>query len=204
MRTDGCFIAVLSYLRRGETSGFYSQSHFVTYFRYLRFSPNGTCLSLLTTEAPPSVVRRLDGGLRMKGLAKGMWRLEGERLTCFELEEVGLANEEEGVKRRGRRGTDAAPTAATAQVMDEGMAPAVAAKYKFVMESRLRSTQRGKMNKLEIVSLATEHKVTGELTEVPLKHSSVLSSASGQARRQSADDVLRKPFFFSRVLAYES
>lgn len=54
------------------------------------------------------------------------------------------------------------------------------------MGSRLRSTARGRQNKLEFVSMATRSRSTGEVEEIkqPIEHS--------------------RPFYFSAVRSFES
>ncbi|KAF8424891.1 hypothetical protein EV426DRAFT_532390 [Tirmania nivea] len=65
IRYNGLYISTCNYIRPGA---FHSSSttvtgatpvHIVTYYRYLRFYPDGTCLSLLTTHEPPDVVYHL-------------------------------------------------------------------------------------------------------------------------------------------------
>ena len=65
IRFNGLYISTCNYIRPGA---FHSSSttvtgaapvHIVTYYRYLRFYPDGTCLSLLTTHEPPEVVYHL-------------------------------------------------------------------------------------------------------------------------------------------------
>lgn len=54
-------------------------------------------------------------------------------------------------------------------------------------------------------SLATEHKLTGELTEVPLKHQCAFPAILCLAMLlMRIYDASRKPFFFSRVVPYDS
>ncbi|GAA5968901.1 hypothetical protein JCM11641_000772 [Rhodosporidiobolus odoratus] len=151
IRFDGAYISVVTYLRRGEVASIYAPSHLVTFYRYLRFYHHGLVLSLLTTDPPNTVVRRLNPSLRMKGLSFGRWRLrEEDKVEIWGLEDPGV--------------------------------PEASRKYSFRMDLRLRSTARGRMNKLEMLSLATEHRVTLELEDVPIRPT--------------------KPFFYSRVAVY--
>lgn len=144
IRTDGCFISVVTYLRRGEGSVWNAPSHFVTYFRYLRFSLDGTVLSLLTTDPPASVVKRLDGRLRMKGLTRGRWELEGDEVRCFGLEEVGSAWSVDGYDETSSHAETKRAKAKATKAADHDADPSPG-KYRFVMQCRLKSTQRGKM-----------------------------------------------------------
>ena len=60
VRCDGVYISTVRYHRPGlSESSFYQPVHSVTYYRYLRFFPNGRVYSLLTADEPPEVVRRL-------------------------------------------------------------------------------------------------------------------------------------------------
>ncbi|GAA5877930.1 hypothetical protein JCM8547_007082 [Rhodosporidiobolus lusitaniae] len=150
LRFDGAYISVVTYLRRGETESRYAPTHLVTFYRYCRFYHNGLVLSLLTTDPPNTVVRRLNPTLRMKGLTIGRWRLKGELVELSDLQDPA-------VKEQDR-------------------------KYSFKMEFKLKSTMRGKQNKLEMISLATENLRTLEVEPLALRPV--------------------KPFFFSRVAAY--
>ncbi|GAA6039857.1 hypothetical protein JCM8097_006765 [Rhodosporidiobolus ruineniae] len=150
IRLDGTYISVVTYLRRGETHSVYAPTHLVTFYRYLRFYHHGLVLSLLTTDPPKTVVRRLNPTMRVKGLSFGRWRLRGELVEIWGLEDPSVKEDQR--------------------------------KYSFRMNCRLRSTARGRMNKLEMLSLATEHRQTLELEDVPIRPT--------------------KPFYFSKVAAY--
>ncbi|KAI5476418.1 F-box domain-containing protein [Pseudohyphozyma bogoriensis] len=150
LRYDGVYIAVVTYLRRGESQTLYSPTHLITFYRYFRFYASGLVLSLLTTDPPNVVVRQFNPALRLKGFTRGKWRLRGEGVECWGLEDPGVAERER--------------------------------KYAFRCGLRLRSTARGRMNKLEMLTLATEHRVTRELEDVPIRPT--------------------KPFFFSKVASY--
>ncbi|GAA5966386.1 hypothetical protein JCM8115_002854 [Rhodotorula mucilaginosa] len=150
IRLDGTYISVVTYLRRGEVQSVYAPTHLVTFYRYLRFYHHGLVLSLLTTDPPGTVVRRFNPTLRMAGLSFGRWRLRGNRIDLWGLEDPSIPDDRK--------------------------------KYSFRMSLDLKSTARGKMNKLVMVSLATENRRTLEVEEVPIRPS--------------------KPFFFSKVAAY--
>ncbi|GAA6023572.1 hypothetical protein JCM10207_005718 [Rhodosporidiobolus poonsookiae] len=150
IRLDGCYISVVTYLRRGETQSAYAPTHLITFYRYLRFYHHGLVLSLLTTDPPKHVVRRLNPALRVKGLNVGRWRLRGETVELWGLEDPGVAE--------------------------------ASRKYSFRMTCRFKSTARGRMNKLDMLSLATENRLTLEVEDVPIRPT--------------------KPFYFSKVAAY--
>ncbi|KAL8393390.1 hypothetical protein RB595_003239 [Gaeumannomyces hyphopodioides] len=63
IRFNGCYISTVNYIRAGQASAnmvtWNSPVHVCTYFRYLRFFRDGTCISLLTTAEPAEVVPHL-------------------------------------------------------------------------------------------------------------------------------------------------
>ncbi|KAG9562952.1 hypothetical protein KCV04_g16317, partial [Aureobasidium melanogenum] len=94
LRFNGCYISTVNYQRPGATntssSTWGTPILIVTYFRYLRFFRDGTCISLLTTTEPIDVVHHLTkenmrsyaaGSLLpnsvMKDALRGRWRLSG-------------------------------------------------------------------------------------------------------------------------------
>lgn len=94
LRFNGCYISTVNYSRPGATntssSTWGTPILIVTYFRYLRFFRDGTCISLLTTTEPIDVVHHLtkenmrafaSGSLLpnsvMKDALRGRWRLSG-------------------------------------------------------------------------------------------------------------------------------
>lgn len=94
LRFNGCYISTVNYQRPGATntssSTWGTPILIVTYFRYLRFFRDGSCISLLTTTEPIDVVHHLtkenmrsyaSGSLLpnsvMKDALRGRWRLSG-------------------------------------------------------------------------------------------------------------------------------
>ena len=63
IRFSGVYISTVNYPRQGGASAtqftWSSPIHIVTYYRYLRFFRDGTCISLLTTSEPLEVVHHL-------------------------------------------------------------------------------------------------------------------------------------------------
>ncbi|KIX05936.1 uncharacterized protein Z518_03910 [Rhinocladiella mackenziei CBS 650.93] len=63
IRFTGVYISTVNYTRPGGASAtantWSNPIHIVTYYRYLRFFRNGTCISLLTTHEPIEVVHHL-------------------------------------------------------------------------------------------------------------------------------------------------
>ena len=47
----------------------------VTYFRYVRFYPEGGCITVLTTSEPREVVHHVGWGSGLKGVSDGVWRM---------------------------------------------------------------------------------------------------------------------------------
>nr|POE48784.1 farnesylcysteine lyase [Quercus suber] len=96
VRFNGCYISTVNYTRAGgnntNTLTWGAPVHVVTYFRYLRFFRDGTCISLLTTSEPMDVVHHLTKenlthanahttsllpSSVMKDALRGRWRLSG-------------------------------------------------------------------------------------------------------------------------------
>ena len=63
LRFNGCYISTVNYIRPGSSTpsqvSWNNPVHIVTYYRYLRFFRDGTCVSLLTTAEPFDVVHHL-------------------------------------------------------------------------------------------------------------------------------------------------
>lgn len=104
IRFNGCYISTVNYIRPGysaPTSGTWSSPiHIVTYYRYLRFLRDGTCISLLTVAEPADVVPYLylehmhknHGALPsapMKDALLGRWRLTGPEVPEVDGEKEG-------------------------------------------------------------------------------------------------------------------
>jgi F-box protein 9 len=50
VRMDGCYISVCHYVRPGSGDEWVAVTHMITYHRFLRFYPDGTVISFLTTD----------------------------------------------------------------------------------------------------------------------------------------------------------
>ncbi|PLW30515.1 hypothetical protein PCANC_24697 [Puccinia coronata f. sp. avenae] len=208
LRLDGCYISLVRYPRLGESSNpWYTPTHFVTYFRYLRFLEDGRCVSFTSTDEPGLVVRSLGwrsstGGARgastsgsaaaetkqLDGVLYGLWTLEEDRVRLFKLHQdpqhLLLPSNDPPFHRTLFGRTN----------------------YEFEIQARLLSTRLGKMNKLEIIRLSTINLNSGEVLEVPLpmsnnehteqEHETSTSSSSSSSRSS-------KPFIFSRVISYD-
>jgi F-box protein 9 len=78
LRFDGCYIATCHYLRPGVNDlSWNTPIHMVTYFRFVRFYPDGTCITVLTTVEPREVVHSVSwiGIAGLKGVSEGIWRM---------------------------------------------------------------------------------------------------------------------------------
>ncbi|KAH9940850.1 uncharacterized protein BXZ73DRAFT_98683 [Epithele typhae] len=90
VRYDGVYIAVCHYVRNGVGENVWvNYSHLITYYRFLRFYPDGQVLSLLTNEeqAPSQVIPLLKPSHRAKGFLIGKWYIDGTELHVGDLTE---------------------------------------------------------------------------------------------------------------------
>ncbi|ORX99076.1 hypothetical protein BCR34DRAFT_606727 [Clohesyomyces aquaticus] len=157
IRFNGCYISTVNYTRPGASSSnsvsWNSPIHIVTYYRYLRFLRDGTCISLLSTSEPADVVPYLypqhmhknHGHLPsapMKDALLGRWRLSGP---------AGEGGEEEGILH----------------VETAGVTP----KYLYKMVLRLGSAGRtARNNKLVWQGYWSYNKLTDDWGEFGLKN----------------------------------
>ncbi|EIW58273.1 SCF ubiquitin ligase complex subunit HRT3 [Trametes versicolor FP-101664 SS1] len=95
IRYDGVYIAVCHYIRNGVgPNAWINYSHLVTYYRYLRFLPDGQVLSLLANEglSPQQAIPLLNSSLQMKGFYIGTWYLDGTTVHIEDLLEPAGAD----------------------------------------------------------------------------------------------------------------
>lgn len=150
LRLNGCYIAACHYARPGLSEDAWVRViHVVEFYRSVRFLPDGTALSLLTTDPPSETVRKLEPGLKAKGFSKGRW----------ELFEDGLEDDEEEGRPRG-------PKVVVEDLRDKSML-----KYAFRMVFGLRSTTWGRWNKLDLLEYYSVNLTNGEVLPLPQKHS---------------------------------
>ncbi|OZJ06780.1 hypothetical protein BZG36_00409 [Bifiguratus adelaidae] len=82
IRFDGVYISICHYMRAGLSENTWNQPiHMVTYYRYLRFFPDGTVLKYLSTDEPIAVVKLLTPEFRRKQVLHGTYVLDGSNLT---------------------------------------------------------------------------------------------------------------------------
>ncbi|KAK0528244.1 hypothetical protein OC842_004608 [Tilletia horrida] len=129
VRLNGCYIASCRYTRPGlsEDNVWISVVHVVEFYRSIRLLPDGTCLSLLTTETPAETVRRMEPGWKRKGMCVGRWKLfpwglpeENERVARRKA--LGAARRRRGgrtLEGEGATPAESGDTNALAQGMED-------------------------------------------------------------------------------------
>ncbi|ORX35641.1 hypothetical protein BD324DRAFT_630936 [Kockovaella imperatae] len=152
IRMDGCYIAVCHYVRPGAGDEWVAVTHTITYHRFLRFYPDGTVISFLTTDHPSDVVPILKPSLRGKGLHFGQWRL--------------VRSDSQTDREALKPGEKAQPKVLINSLLEPSAAP----KYEFEMELVLRETARGRWNKLDMQSYRSINLSNGEILGLVLKH----------------------------------
>lgn len=177
LRFNGCYISTVNYHRPGASntsnSTYTCPVHIVTYYRYLRFFRDGTCLSLLTTTEPADVVHHLTKenlqahhnresmlpSAIMRHALKGRWRLSGS-----------LAYQHDDMEKEG-----------DVHIETEG----VDAKYMYKMQLSLRSAGRAggtRNNKLVWKGFWSYNRLTDDWATFTLRND--------------------RAFFWSRVKSY--
>jgi len=185
VRFGGCYISTVNYLRSGQASAsattWHSPVHIVTYYRYLRFYRDGTCVSLLTTAEPADVVHHLSReglllhrsasqahlpGAVMQQAYKGRWRLGGSSARG-------------DYPPDGDEGEAEAEAEGDVFIETEGVG-----KYMYRLDLALKSAGKAgpRNNKLVWRGFYSYNRLTDDWAEFGLKN--------------------YKPFFFSRVRSY--
>ncbi|KAF3401081.1 F-box protein pof7 [Talaromyces pinophilus] len=93
IRFTGIYISTVNYTRPGGASSYANTAwtdpiHIVTYYRYLRFYPDGTVISLLTTTEPVDVVPHIS---KENVAAAILFRHPGKRKTDPALQEAAAS-----------------------------------------------------------------------------------------------------------------
>jgi F-box protein 9 len=147
IRFEGIYISTCHYLRPGSSETSWNQPiHLVTYYRYLRFFPDGTILKYLSTDEPVHVVRSLTRAFKGKQVFHGLYEIEDNNITVT-------------MRDRETRPTE-----------------------RFQMKVNIKSTHRGRHNKLAWEEYVSWSDVRGDKTAYNLKH--------------------MKPYYFSVVRSY--
>ncbi|CAD6578292.1 MAG: hypothetical protein CYPHOPRED_000502 [Cyphobasidiales sp. Tagirdzhanova-0007] len=182
IRTDGVYISQITYLRKGaqEGSSYFDPTHCVTYYRYLCFLPNGHVVSLLSHDVPAQIVPNLlsssHSAKSQAGYTVGRWRLRHHDPGTMTTTDGG-----------GGAATAGGSLVHLSSLEDPRIANPGDIKYSFKMSCRLKSTTRGRMNKLEMINLIARNHRTGEEAPIPIEQpNSAMPS-----------------FYFSRVLSYD-
>ncbi|KAK9373419.1 uncharacterized protein V1513DRAFT_449138 [Lipomyces chichibuensis] len=72
---NGIYISTCNYHRYGVSHSWNVPIHIVTYYRYVRFFDDGTCITHLTTKEPIEVVPEFQRHLMKRGMFKGTWQM---------------------------------------------------------------------------------------------------------------------------------
>ncbi|KAG2220269.1 hypothetical protein INT45_009884 [Circinella minor] len=80
LRYDGVYISVCQYIRpgRSDTNAWTQPVHLVTYYRYLRFFPDGRIVKYLSTEEPKDVIRLLTPDFSRRQVFHGKFCLDDD------------------------------------------------------------------------------------------------------------------------------
>jgi F-box protein 9 len=87
-RFDGIYIARINYFKSGYNEMTWSQPIIlVTYYRYLRFYPDGNLISLLTSDEPVKVLKQFKEG-HLTGILEGTYRLKENLVDIVLIDEL--------------------------------------------------------------------------------------------------------------------
>ena len=88
-------MGVISHIYRPGTSetGWNQPVHLVTYYRYLRFFPDGTIVKHLTTNEPTHVVRNLDRYFNKQQSFHGTFKLNDDHTLEVSRKDQGIPTE---------------------------------------------------------------------------------------------------------------
>lgn len=75
IRFHGVYISSCWYCRPGAADSWNTPIHMVTYYRYIRFYPDGTCLTLLSNTAPAEIVPVFFPWSSKPRLSRGTWKM---------------------------------------------------------------------------------------------------------------------------------
>ena len=80
LKYHGVYISRVNYVRQGYTETYNQPIHLVTYYRYIRFFPDGRVISITSTTEPAVMVKALNGS-NVKGLMQGEYQYENGQVT---------------------------------------------------------------------------------------------------------------------------
>ncbi|KAJ1931435.1 hypothetical protein FBU59_006710, partial [Linderina macrospora] len=84
VRFDGIYISTCHYLRPSSAENTWNTPvMLVTYYRYLRFFRDGTCIKFLSTTEPAKVVKNIFWETKEKHVQWGVWRLDGRDVVAY-------------------------------------------------------------------------------------------------------------------------
>ncbi|KAG2234498.1 hypothetical protein INT48_004877 [Thamnidium elegans] len=94
IRYDGVYISTCHYIRPGISETAWEKPiHLVTYYRYLRFFPNGTILKHISTEEPKHVVKLLVPGFNRKQCFHGNFDVHHDDQIIIVMKDSNLKKE---------------------------------------------------------------------------------------------------------------
>ncbi|RIA95548.1 hypothetical protein C1645_471063 [Glomus cerebriforme] len=121
--------------RPGSAENTWNQPiHLVTYYRYIRFYSDGTCIALLTTNEPINVVKNFGPDYKSKNFMNGKWELSDNHILMIQAKDHNLP------------------------------------KFTFHLIFDLKSTHRGRHNKLTWIEYYSINNFTNERTDISLKN----------------------------------
>jgi F-box protein 9 len=178
IRFPGAYISTVNYIRPGAASqsqiSWNTPVHIVTYYRYLRFFRDGTCVSLLTTDEPQDVIHHLTRenlenpyGV-MKNALKGRWRLSGPDVSVPTASSSSIKSDPPSST------SDHSAREPEGLIHIETEGPGSDAKYTYVMTLALRSasnrTNASRSNKLVWRDFWSYNRLTDDWAEFGLRN----------------------------------
>lgn len=103
---NGCYISKTTYIRHGENSfqdQFYRPWHLVTYYRYLRFFPEGLVLMLTSPDDPAQCVAQMKSRTPRQPVMIGYYRLKDDKVTLVVQKQELTKSLQTTFKRSNRR-----------------------------------------------------------------------------------------------------
>ncbi|KOS21405.1 F-box protein pof7 [Escovopsis weberi] len=194
IRFNGCYISTVNYIRSGQQST--NQATWggppvliVTYYRYLRFFRDGTCISLLSTVSPQDVVHHLtrDNVLShrhaphahlpssfMHQAYRGRWRLSSFPWPDDDSDPSPDAGSSSS--------SSSSPPESDLRIETEGPAGKYSYRMDLALQSGSRNPSVARNNKIAWKTFSCYSKLTDDWADFHLKND--------------------KPFYFSRVKSY--